>query len=555
MRLTRTIVAAMFLVFAAIALASSVHAQCEPFEGSKLMDYDRSGFIDALDLNAQIDQLFFGGRASVIGVGDFNGDGAADALDLNDMIDLLFFGGPLPSVPRTVILKGRVGAGSWYLMNDPLVQYQVGDDAAGIFSIGEDGPYQELMQGDCDKTDSLYVPYGLHIQGSPSIANPSAFIVRRTGWCHMVGLPNDPVVLTSSFPVGQRARGDWGGMVINGCACNNNASNPLGAYVFETEGDGGIGGGEIEDDNSGCYRYLRVEFAGRQFFADNELNGITVTSVGNGTTMDHIQVNQNFDDGIEWFGGTVSVHHFIVSGIGDDGFDSDYGARWKGQYLIVVQDPITGPTSDNHNGFEWDNEATAPYQDAPRMKPTIWNATLVGADCNLVLARHDGAHIRRGADADIHNTVWTKFKSALEYDDPTAWDNQTWGPGCHDITAEANPDARIEIHSSIWYDCGNRSGNSTDANESPVLDDATNTLVIGCGNPEILNQVSDYGQVGSPLDFRPIPGDPQGIGINTAGDAPPADGFFDPAGANFKGALQENDPSPWYLGWTDFSID
>ena len=67
-------------------------------------DFNADSFLDALDLNAMIDALFFGGsdpqdpdcpatRA------DFNFDGVADALDLNVLIDHLFFAGNPPCDP------------------------------------------------------------------------------------------------------------------------------------------------------------------------------------------------------------------------------------------------------------------------------------------------------------------------------------------------------------------------------------------------------------------------------------------------------------------------
>lgn len=67
-------------------------------------DFDESQSLDALDLNAMIDVLFFGvpdiqdpGCPSTRG--DFNNDDAPDALDLNDFITHLFFGGPGPCDP------------------------------------------------------------------------------------------------------------------------------------------------------------------------------------------------------------------------------------------------------------------------------------------------------------------------------------------------------------------------------------------------------------------------------------------------------------------------
>lgn len=67
-------------------------------------DFDQSGSLDALDLNAQIDILFFGGTDPCDALcptcrSDVNCDGVADALDLNVLIQHLFFSGPPPCDP------------------------------------------------------------------------------------------------------------------------------------------------------------------------------------------------------------------------------------------------------------------------------------------------------------------------------------------------------------------------------------------------------------------------------------------------------------------------
>ena len=71
-----------------------------PYQG----DFDGNGYIDALDLNALIEVLFFGGPEPSdpycgVSRGDLNDDGYPDGLDLNYLIDYLNFGGPAPLDP------------------------------------------------------------------------------------------------------------------------------------------------------------------------------------------------------------------------------------------------------------------------------------------------------------------------------------------------------------------------------------------------------------------------------------------------------------------------
>src|SRR3546814_14457624 len=62
-------------------------------------------------------------------------------------------------------------------------------------------------------------------------------------------------------------------------------------------------GGATATDNSGAVQYVQIRYAGFQLSQDKEINGLTLAGVGSGTTLDHIQVHNSSDDGIEMFGG------------------------------------------------------------------------------------------------------------------------------------------------------------------------------------------------------------------------------------------------------------
>src|SRR5690606_33306040 len=100
----------------------------------------------------------------------------------------------------------------------------------------------------------------------------------------------NPIVFTSSRPVGQRQAGDWGGLVIIG----NGIVNRTGTVVLEGTGTGATNpqqvysGGVNNADNSGTLRYVRVEFAGYGPAADAELNSFTFAAVGSGTTLEYL---------------------------------------------------------------------------------------------------------------------------------------------------------------------------------------------------------------------------------------------------------------------------
>ncbi len=68
---------------------------------------------------------------------------------------------------------------------------------------------------------------------------------------------------------------------------------------------------------------------------DNELNGITFGGVGSGTKVEYIQVHDNADDGVEFFGGTVNAKYVVLTANKDDSVDWDNGYRGNLQYVLV----------------------------------------------------------------------------------------------------------------------------------------------------------------------------------------------------------------------------
>jgi hypothetical protein len=96
-------------------------------------------------------------------------------------------------------------------------------------------------------------------------------------------------------------------------------------------------GGVLPHDSSGKFRYNSVRHAGDELGTSNELNGVTLAGVGDGTVFEFNEVYANFDDGFEWFGGTVDGNNLVVTFVGDDSFDADQGYTGINQFLYSVQ--------------------------------------------------------------------------------------------------------------------------------------------------------------------------------------------------------------------------
>ncbi len=164
------------------------------------------------------------------------------------------------------------------------------------------------------------------------------------------GTSSSPIVFTSNEDIGNRAEGDWGGLVILGNAVNNQPGG-----VANIEGIAPTSntqyGGQNDQDNSGILRYVRIEFPGIPLEPNKEINGVTFGSVGSGTIVDYVQVSFSGDDSFEWFGGTVNCKHLIAYKGIDDDFDTDFGYRGKVQFGLSIRDNTRYDAPGDSNCF------------------------------------------------------------------------------------------------------------------------------------------------------------------------------------------------------------
>ena len=273
----------------------------------------------------------------------------------------------------------------------------------GVF-IGADG---------ADSGTTLTIEPGTLIYGDPAT---SAFLAIQQGsFIDAVGTAEAPIVFTSAQAEGSRARSDWGGIVLNGRAPINNCSDGTGTAEgcsAQAEGDAGTYGGDDPTDSSGTLRYVRIEYGGTEISPENEVNGLALQGVGSGTTLSHIQVHMNKDDGVEFFGGTVSADHLVITGAGDDSLDWTDG--WTGTASHVC---IRHFDDDGDRGIEADNNGDE--NDAlPRSAPTLSFVSLIGAG-----SERTGLTLREGTGVTIRGLAAGGFdKGCLDVDGTSTYD-------------------------------------------------------------------------------------------------------------------------------------
>lgn len=235
-----------------------------------------------------------------------------------------------------------------------------------------------------------------------------------------VGEPMAPIIFTSSKPKGQRAPGDWGGVILMGNAQNNLAlSDGEGKSGTRVPIEGlaraechGWYSDKFNAESSGNLSYVRIEYASKQLVKDNETNGLTLGSLGSGTGLHYIMVSNSADDCFEWFGGAVNADHLIALNCDDDMFDGDNGFSGKLQFLFGRQFQTT--TETDSRGFEIDG---APSDiNLPRSSEKVSNFTICGGGPSDHTVSRDGAVLRnRAADISLMNGIITGFAGAGIY--------------------------------------------------------------------------------------------------------------------------------------------
>jgi PKD repeat protein len=239
--------------------------------------------------------------------------------------------------------------------------------------------------------------------------------------------------MTSQRAAGQRSYGDWGGLIICGRAAVNSPANAgNGTAAGEAVVEGGVGsiygGGANPDanDNSGIISYVRIEFGGIPFQPNSEINGLTMCGVGNGTTIDHVQVSYCGDDAFEWFGGNVNVKNIIAYRNWDDDFDTDFGYRGNVQFALSVRDPQIADQSGS-NGFESDNDASGstatPNTQAHFSNVTVAGPLLFNSTINSNYKR--ALHLRRRTETSTFNSVFAGYPVGLLIENAATQGNAT----------------------------------------------------------------------------------------------------------------------------------
>jgi len=370
-----------------------------------------------------------------------------------------------------------------------------------------------------DNVDSaiLYIQEGTTVFGQEG---EDFLVARRGSKIEALGTAQAPIIMTSVQDLtGQEtAQGQWGGLVLLGRAPANSCGDQVGETTeaelnscgVSAEGDAGQFGGNMPNDDSGTLNYVVVKHAGRTLGNGDELNGISFAGVGSGTVVDYIHVHQNLDDGVEFFGGTVSVKHVVLTAIGDDSFDWSFGWTGNAQFVLIKQDE-TGDNAFEADNSEFDAAAT------PLTNPNIANVTVIGSN------GANGVRLRAGTAGSLWNFAVTGpagYANCLRVNGDEAQANATSG-------------SLFMLNSAIA--CGEENFDS----------DFTSTFFTGSAT----NFTAEVGGLGLAENaYQPAA---NSMLLGAGADPSVVDSFFD--SVDFIGAMDAT--NDWTEGWVTVGLD
>jgi hypothetical protein len=248
--------------------------------------------------------------------------------------------------------------------------------------------------------------------------------VLKGGKIDIQGTAANPVVLSSA----SGTAGDWGGLTICGDATTTagvNAEAEVGGFIY---------GGTNDADNSGSIKYLVIRGTGAQINSESQYNGISFYAVGSGTTIENISVIDGADDGVEFFGGTVSAANIYLENNEDDSVDWTEG--WNG---TLTNTYISHTVSGFSTAFEGDKD---------NLNPKFINLTAIST------VGGTGLQFKKTSGGTITNIWLEGYTKNIDMKDGGPLENVIIDGVAASTTAEYKTGTKVDVSAWSWKSAG-----------------------------------------------------------------------------------------------------
>lgn len=419
------------------------------------------------------------------------------------------------------------------------------------------------------------------------------------------GTAAQPVIFTSkndfnTWTAGNPATGtwratanEWGNLTICGNAyigkygagaVTTNTAAPNAGNYANMEGLVASGstdtrtryGGGNDFDTSGALRFVSIRYGGLVVGLNNELNGLSLGGIGKETTIDHVEIMNNVDDGIEIWGGTVDLKYVNIWNIGDDSLDVDQGWRGRAQFGLIVQGySIAGAAAGSGFGdaiLEIDGAEKSDAQ--PVTTCTLYNFTLIGQP---FATGRNAIKLRDNARLQLRNSIIMDCPAEVIRNDNTdgeATGGQTgygyngtltfaqcfttnWNvyPTVNAFAGGSSVDQYpaqfsgklMDFTGNVFFNNANASAYTT-ATANNVFAAANGNIQAAAGASPIQSITRGANVISGTMVVQPVTSlDPRPKnGALTAAPAPVDNGFWVPV--TYRGAFASD--SNWLCGWT-----
>lgn len=152
-------------------------------------------------------------------------------------------------------------------------------------------------------------------------------------------------------------------------------------------------GGATPDDDSGILSYVSIRHTGYETAPYETPSGLNLGGVGSSTSISHVELFANLDDGFLVVGGTVDVSNLITSHFKDDGIDCDRGYAGTMNNLIGIGGNLNNSSLELEGG---EGQANPSF--------TIRNASFKGSQ-----GGEDYIEFQRDVNCVIENTYFFGF--------------------------------------------------------------------------------------------------------------------------------------------------
>ena len=428
--------------------------------------------------------------------------------------------------------------------------------------------------------NSLYVQYGMSVTGTGIAVGATVVGVNTQTGVITLSAANTAAVsgnatFTGTFPLAASTTGLF--FQPTTAPTFTGGTGPIVSGINYASPFAGSAAGTFDDnDNSGIMKYVSIRHSGAILAVGAEINGLTLASVGRGTTIDHIEIVSCADDNIEIFGGTVNLKYVSTLFGNDDMFDYDLGWKGKCQFFFGMKNTAAGTSPDNDNGIEadsHDNNSMTTF----RSHPVLYNFTILGNAKEVTTADNRGlagANFKDGAEGELYNSIFANFKNGINlaksFSSPVtynAWHN--W----RNVGTTESPNANIvAVANSLKIKCNTILMNSGTSNSNGLGIDATSAIGVSGAiatpaTTAVGGELDQFLADGNIVTTAAIPGFSYAFTVNAATNVVsvkndvtpnpalsiagcptvPVDGFFEPA--NYRGAFSSTGEN-WLSDWT-----